>query len=65
MPKITDRSKFIEAARTEYGNINSITRQQVLDVCASQNLDYPNWLVNDKQYRIARGVYSIASFGTA
>ena len=64
MPKITDRSQFLEAARTEYGNISSITRQQVLDVCASQNLDYPNWLVNDKQYRIARGVYSIASFGT-
>ena len=61
MPKIADRSKFVETARTVYGNINSITRSQVLNLCDSYGLDYPNWLVNDKQYRISRGVYSLPS----
>ena len=61
MPKIADRSKFVETARTVYGNINSITRSQVLNLCDSYGLDYPNWLVNDKQYRIGRGVYSLSS----
>jgi hypothetical protein len=64
MPKITDRSQFLEAAR-KCGNIDTITRQQVLDVCASRDLDYPNWLVNDKQYRIGRGVYRLPAIDKA
>jgi MoxR-like ATPase len=59
MPKLVDRSVFLNAVKSSYGDIDSITRQQVLDVCAENNLDLPNWLLNDTSLRIARGVYSL------
>jgi len=59
MPKLVDRSVFLNAVKETYGDVDSLTRQQVLDVCAENDLDLPNWLLNDTSLRIARGVYSL------
>ena len=59
MPKLVDRSVFLNAVKSTIGDVDSLTRQQVLDVCAEHNLDLPNWLLNDTSLRIARGVYSL------
>lgn len=60
MPKKIDRSVFVNVAKKTYGNIDTISRKQVLDLCAKKKLDMPNWLFNEKQYRTnERGVYSL------
>lgn len=51
--------KFLNAVKTSIGDINTITRQQVLQVCKEHDLAIPMWLVADRKYRIGRGVYSL------
>lgn len=60
MPKKINRSVFIAAVHKLYGDIQTITRQQVLKMCDTEKLEKPNWLFNEKQYRTHnRGVYSL------
>lgn len=59
MPKIIDRSKFLNAAQKMYGNVEALDRPQVMAVCEKFDLDYPNWLTGDPARRVERGVYSI------
>ena len=62
MPKKIDRSIFLNAVKKVYGNIGTITRQQVLDICDKENLDRPNWLLNEMRFRTKdRGVYSLTT----
>lgn len=60
MPKIIDRNEFLNAVKAVYGNVQTINRQQVIEVCEKKKLSYPNWLVNDPQYRVSRGVYNLS-----
>jgi hypothetical protein len=59
MPKIIDRQVFVNAAVTKFGNISTITRQQVLDVCEEYDIGYPTWLTNDPANRAGRGEYHL------
>lgn len=60
MPKVIDRTPFINAARTEYGNdVNLLSRQQVLKLVNDYNLPFPNWLTNGKENRAGRGAYKL------
>ena len=59
MPKIIDRQVFVNAAVTKFGNIATITRQQVLDVCEETGISYPTWLTNDPANRAGRGEYHL------
>jgi len=34
-----------------------VTRKEVLSVCKNYNFDKPNWLFNNKTYRVDHGVY--------
>ena len=61
MPKLVNREKFYNAVKAKFGDIQTIDRQQVLEVCSEYKLNYPNWLVNDPQYRVGRGVYSLST----
>ena len=59
MPRISDRSAFITAAKSIFGDIDTITRQQITEVCQKSNVDWPNWLTCEKSLRVGRGVYSM------
>lgn len=59
MPRISDRSAFITAATSMFGDIDTITRQQISLVCDRNNVDWPNWLTAEKSLRVGRGVYSM------
>lgn len=59
MPKLVDRNVFLNAAKAVFGDVKTLDRTQVLEICSKKNVSYPNWLVNDPQYRVGRGVYSL------
>lgn len=60
MPKIIDRSIFVNAARQMFGEeFDVLTREQVLDVCAKHDINYPTWLTNDPANRAGRGLYRV------
>lgn len=60
MPKIVDRNIFYAAVKAELGDVSTITRKQVLEICEKSNIGRPHWLFNDTSLRVSRGVYSIA-----
>ena len=59
MPKIVDRSVFVNAAIIKFGVIDVISRQQILEVCEEANIKYPTWLTNVQTYRAGRGMYTL------
>ena len=59
MAKAVDRQKFLDAVTAKFGNVATITRQQVTDVCKESGMTMPTWLVNDSARRVSRGVYSL------
>ena len=64
MPKIVDRQVFLDAVVTRLGQIDIITRQQILEICNDTGLNRPTWLTNDPAYRVGRGLYRIPSSTT-
>ena len=59
MAKSVDKSAFFAAVKSEYGDIKTITRQQLVHLYENCNVSYPTWLVKDDSKRIGRGVYSL------
>lgn len=59
MPKIVDKSKFFAAVKEKFGNIKSITRTEIIEVCDEYNINFPNWLTTDQTLRVGRGVYAL------
>ena len=59
MPKVADRSVFLTAVYETYGDIKTITREQVLTVCEANGYKQPAWLTMDPSRRAGRGVYSL------
>ena len=59
MPKIVDHSIFLNAVINKFGEINTISRQQILEVCEEANIKYPTWLTNVQTYRAGRGMYTL------
>jgi midasin (ATPase involved in ribosome maturation) len=57
MSKIRDR--FFNAALSDLGNVDVVTRQQILDVCENHDLKSPAWFTNNPEYRAGRGKYSL------
>jgi hypothetical protein len=53
------------AVNKEYGNINTISRQQVLNICDKYNLPRPLWLTKDDSRRVGRGEYSLTDVSTS
>jgi hypothetical protein len=61
MPKIVDRQAFLDAVAARLGQIDVITRQEILDVCEESGINYPTWLTNDPANRAGRGMYYLSS----
>ena len=59
MPKRVDRSAFFAAVQSEYGDISSITRPQIVALIEKTGIDWPAWLTNDTSIRLGRGVYAL------
>lgn len=59
MPKLANRNAFLDAVKATYGDIDTIDRPKVVNLCSTYNLDLPNWLLNDTSRRLSRGVYSL------
>ena len=58
MAKVSNRDKFIEAAKAKFGNVDTINRQQAMDICSEMDIAFPAWL---NKCRVERGVYSLAA----
>lgn len=61
MPKIANRSEFYAAAKSLFGNVESLSRSEVLEVCQKKNVPMPNWLLGDRAFRVGRGRYSLVA----
>lgn len=59
MPKIVDRNAFFVAVKDVLGDVDTITRPQVIEVCKKNNIELPYWLMNDPANRVGRGMYKI------
>ncbi len=63
--KTVNRSVFLNAIVMEYGNVDSVSRQQIIDVCEKHGIKWPSWFVNDSARRIGRGQYAVNDTATA
>ena len=54
-----DKTAFLTAVAKEFGDIQTITRQQILSICSDYNLPRPLWLTKDETRRVGRGMYSL------
>ena len=52
------QNQFVSLAQKEYGS-DTITRQQVVALEKKYNLSGNGWLVNNKQFKLSRGVYKL------
>jgi MoxR-like ATPase len=59
MPKKIDRNIFISAVTEKYGEIEVVSRQQIVDVCEEANMKWPAWLTQYPEHRAGRGLYSL------
>ena len=62
--KSSDRAPFIAAVAKEYGNITTISRQQILSICEKYSMSRPLWLTKDETRRVGRGEYSLVDGST-
>jgi len=54
-----DRSTFMTAIKSMYGDIEVISRPQVVAVAEKLGCKLPAWLTNDATVRVGRGMYSL------
>lgn len=57
--KAADRTAFMNAVKSELGDVVTITRQDILMICEKYNLSRPVWLTKDESRRVGRGMYSL------
>lgn len=58
------QQQFVTAAVAAYPNRTDLTMQEVLAVCQTAGINLPQWLTNDRQYRVKRGVYRLPTAET-
>jgi hypothetical protein len=51
-----DKSAFFNAVKKEFGDIATITRQEVILIERKYGIDYPVWFIKDKARHVSRGV---------
>lgn len=57
MPRLANKERFVEAARSLFPNINIITREEIFTVVKKKKVPFPNWLTQNREYRAGRGKY--------
>jgi hypothetical protein len=61
--KTEKRAAFLAAVAEKHPNQTSITRADIITLCAEFDLPWPAWLVNDSSLRSGRGEYLIPNDG--
>lgn len=61
----SSKSAFLSAAQTKYGDIDTISRAQIIELCDETGVKWPAWLVNDSSCRVGRGVYALKAGASA
>ena len=56
---MSDRSVFLDAVKSTYGDIDVISRAQVLAVAEKLGVKQPSWITMDPSIRVGRGMYSL------
>ena len=56
---MSNREVFMNAVRSEYGDIDTISRNQVKEILSKTGIKYAAWLTTDKNRRVGRGLYSL------
>ena len=56
---LVDKTPFLNAVKAEYGDIKTITREQVFAVMKKFGLKDPLWLTKNDTVRVGRGLYSL------
>ena len=51
--------QFVDAAATMFPGRTDLKRREVVAVCEANGLNLPQWLTNDRAYRVAHGVYRL------
>lgn len=53
------QQQFVTAAALVFPSATYLTTDQVREVCNQAGINLPQWLTNDRQYRVKRGVYRL------
>lgn len=57
---VNNREAFTSAVISKFGKTKkTITRQEIIELCAEYDLRWPQWLTSDKDNRVGRGEYNI------
>ena len=59
MSMTNDRAAFLSAIQDMYGDIEVISRPQVVAVAEKLGVKLPSWLTNDVNIRVGRGMYNL------
>ena len=63
MSKANERAVFLATIKEMFGDIDTISRPQVVEVAEHLGVKLPSWLTNDPEIRIGRGMYSLKGQG--
>tara|TARA_R110000772_G_scaffold99174_1_gene198714 strand:- start:104 stop:1330 length:1227 start_codon:yes stop_codon:yes gene_type:complete len=56
-----ERQVFFDAFKKDYGDIDVVSRLQVDEVAAKLGIKAPSWLINYRENRAGRGLYSLSA----
>ena len=59
MPRTVDKEAFFTLVKKTYGDIDQITRKQIIAMCDKKKVAYPQWFMNNPDNKIGRGVYKM------
>jgi len=63
MANLAKRQAFLDAVQDHLGDVKTITRQDVIDICQTYDLPHPQWMTSDLSYRAGRGTYTVPTLG--
>ena len=50
---------FISLCVKEFGNVDTITRKQLVEVEKKHKVSFPQWLVSNKNFKVSKGVFKL------
>ena len=59
MTKVADRDVFLAKVADKWGDVDIITRAEVLEVCEELGVKQPAWITMNADIRVGRGQYSL------
>ena len=57
--KLTNRDELFSAIKARFGNVETVTRPQLIELYEDKIIKWPAWFVKDESVRVGRGVYAL------